>query len=101
MDIFIITGYNTPIGIKGANQMEYTPEIKNRLKRVEGQVRGILKMMEEEKECEPVINQLSAAKTALDRAIAVIVAENLQECVKEHKLKVMIQQMLFKKRSNY
>jgi len=83
MDICIKTGYNTPIGIKEANQMEYTPEIKNRLKRVEGQVRGILKMMEEEKECKPVINQLSAAKTALDRAIAVIVAENLQECVKE------------------
>lgn len=79
--------YITPIGIREANQMEYTPEIKNRLKRVEGQVRGILKMMEEEQECKPVISQLSAAKTALERAIAVIVAENLQECVKEQQAK--------------
>ena len=58
--------------------MEYTPEVKNRLKRVEGQVRGVLKMMEEEKECKSVVSQLSAARTALDRATAVIVAQNLE-----------------------
>ncbi|HEY4601675.1 MAG TPA: metal-sensitive transcriptional regulator [Cerasibacillus sp.] len=63
--------------------MEYTPQVKNRLKRVEGQVRGVLRMMEEEKECKDVISQLSAARSAIDRAIALIVAENLQVCVKE------------------
>lgn len=63
--------------------MEYSPAIKNRLKRIEGQVRGILKMMEEEKECKDVISQLSAARSALDRSIASIVAENLQLCLEE------------------
>ncbi|TXL67797.1 metal-sensitive transcriptional regulator [Cerasibacillus terrae] len=63
--------------------MEYTSQVKNRLKRVEGQVRGVLRMMDEEKECKDVISQLSAARSALDRAIALIVAENLQVCVKE------------------
>lgn len=63
--------------------MEFTPEIKNRLKRVEGQVRGILRMMEEEKECQDVIHQLSAVRSAVDRAIAYIVAQNLTQCVQE------------------
>lgn len=67
--------------------MEFKPEVKNRLKRIEGQVRGVLKMMEEEKECKDVISQLSAARTALERTIAVIVAENLQQCVKDQQEK--------------
>ncbi len=61
--------------------MDYSNEVKNRLKRVEGQIRGILRMMDEEKECKDVTSQLSAARTALDRSMAVIVAENLQQCV--------------------
>lgn len=63
--------------------MEFTQEMKNRLKRVEGQVRGVLKMMEDEKECKDVISQLSAARAAIDRAIAFIVAQNLEQCVRE------------------
>lgn len=63
--------------------MEFTPETINRLKRVEGQVRGVSKMMEDEKECKEVISQLSAARSAIDRAIAYIVAQNLEQCVRE------------------
>lgn len=67
--------------------MEFKPEVKNRLKRIEGQIRGILRMMDEEKECKDVISQLSAARSALERTIAVIVAENLEQCVKEQQEK--------------
>ncbi|MFD2707241.1 metal-sensitive transcriptional regulator [Salibacterium lacus] len=63
--------------------MEYTAEMKNRLKRVEGQVRGVQKMMDESKDCKEVVYQMSAARTALDRAMAQIVAENLEECIRE------------------
>lgn len=63
--------------------MEFTPEIKNRLKRVEGQIRGVYKMMDDEKECKEVISQMSAARTAIDRAIATTVAQNLEQCVRE------------------
>lgn len=63
--------------------LDYSNEVKNRLKRVEGQIRGILRMMEEEKDCKSVTSQLSAARTAVDRSIALIVAENLQQCLKE------------------
>jgi DNA-binding FrmR family transcriptional regulator len=40
-------------------------------------------MMEETKDCKDVITQLSAARTAIDRTIGVIVSSNLVECVKE------------------
>lgn len=63
--------------------MEYNDQIKNRVKRMEGQLRGILKMMEEEKACKDVITQLSAVRSALDRTIGVIVSANLIDCVLE------------------
>ncbi len=66
--------------------LDYSNEVKNRLKRVEGQIRGILRMMEEEKDCKSVTSQLSAARTAVDRSIALIVAENLQQCLKESEI---------------
>lgn len=62
--------------------MEYTNEMKNRLKRVEGQIRGVLRMLEEEKDCKDVITQLSASRTAIDRTIGLIVGSNLEECIR-------------------
>jgi DNA-binding FrmR family transcriptional regulator len=63
--------------------MEYNKEIKNRLKRIEGQVKGVLGMMEQGKDCKSVIAQLAAARNAIDRAIAVIVSSNLEHCIRE------------------
>ncbi|MCM3598590.1 MULTISPECIES: metal-sensitive transcriptional regulator [Bacillaceae] len=62
--------------------MEYNDQMKNRVKRIEGQLRGILRMMEEEKDCKDVITQLSATRTAIDRTIGVVVSSNLVECVR-------------------
>lgn len=63
--------------------MEYDPKIVNRLKRIEGQIKGILRMIEEEKECKDVITQLSASRSAIDRTIGVIVSSNLIHCIKD------------------
>ncbi|PAV28707.1 cytoplasmic protein [Virgibacillus profundi] len=63
--------------------MEYNDQIKNRVKRMEGQLRGVLKMMEENKDCKDVITQLSAIRSAVDRTVGVIVSSNLVECVLE------------------
>ncbi|GLB58769.1 metal-sensitive transcriptional regulator [Cytobacillus sp. NCCP-133] len=63
--------------------MEYTPEMKNRLKRLEGQVRGVIRMMEEEKHCKDVVTQLSAVRSAVDRAMGYIVAKNLESCIRD------------------
>ncbi|MGG3505021.1 metal-sensitive transcriptional regulator [Paenibacillus lautus] len=63
--------------------MDYNDQMKNRVKRIEGQLRGILKMMEENKDCKDVITQLSATRTAIDRTIGVVVSSNLVECVQK------------------
>lgn len=63
--------------------MQYDDQMKNRIKRIEGQLRGILKMMEEDKDCREVITQLSASRTAIDRTIGVVVSSNLVDCVRK------------------
>ncbi|MGG7621693.1 metal-sensitive transcriptional regulator [Robertmurraya sp. GLU-23] len=65
--------------------MEYNTQIQNRVKRMEGQLRGILRMMEENKDCKEVITQLSAVRTAVDRTMGVIVSSNLVDCVQKAK----------------
>jgi len=61
----------------------YTEEMKTRLRRIEGQIRGVLRLMEEGKSCKEVVSQLSAVRNASDKAIAQIVAENLKQCLLE------------------
>lgn len=56
-------------------------KLLNRLRRTEGQIRGIQKMIEEEKECIDIITQLSAVRSSIDRAMGLIVAENLKNCL--------------------
>ena len=60
---------------------EYDRKIMNRMKRAEGQMRGVQKMMDEGEDCRSVVTQLSAIRSSLDRAIGLIVAENLVECI--------------------
>ena len=56
-------------------------DILNRLKRTEGQLRGIQKMIEDEKECVDVITQLSAVSSSVNRIMGIIAAENLKNCL--------------------
>lgn len=65
--------------------MKYDEDVKRRLKRVEGQIRGVLKMMDEEQPCKDVVAQLSAVRSAADKAIAYIVAVYLEQCILEEK----------------
>lgn len=63
--------------------MKYDLKIINRMKRVEGQIKGVLRMMEEEKDCRDVVTQLSAIRSAIDRTVALIVSQNLERCIRE------------------
>ena len=53
----------------------------NRIKRAQGQLAGVLWMLEEGRECEDVVTQLAAVSKALDRAGFAIVATGLQQCL--------------------
>ena len=55
--------------------------IKNRLKRIEGQVRGLIKMVEDDKDCEDILIQISSAKSALHKTGQVILEGHLKDCV--------------------
>lgn len=65
--------------------MELDPvELKpvlNRLKRAQGQLAAVIRMIEEGRECSEVITQLSAASKAMDRAGFSIIASGLQSCM--------------------
>ncbi|MGH3465000.1 MAG: metal-sensitive transcriptional regulator [Kribbellaceae bacterium] len=59
---------------------EMTPVI-NRIKRAQGQLAGVLRMLEEGRDCEDVVTQLAAVSRALDRAGFAIIASGLQQCL--------------------
>ena len=54
-----------------------------RLKRSEGQLRGIQKMMEEERDCVDIITQLTAVRSSVDRIIELMIMENLTACIND------------------
>jgi len=58
--------------------------ILNRLNRVEGQIRGIIRMVEEGKDCEDVLTQVAAARSAMNRIGIHIITRRMQECLKEN-----------------
>ena len=53
----------------------------NRLARVEGQIRGIQKLINQDEECEKVLQQLSAARKALDKAFSEMLSCIIEEDV--------------------
>lgn len=55
--------------------------VLNRLRRAQGQISGVIRMIEEGRDCEEVVTQLAAASRALDRAGFAIIASGLQRCV--------------------
>jgi CsoR family transcriptional regulator, copper-sensing transcriptional repressor len=80
--------YYTPYSIK--NQLTMTPmskltdpvqkkDVLSRLAKVEGQLRGIQKMIHEEQDCEKVAQQLAASRKALDKTFFTLLA-----CVMQH-----------------
>lgn len=53
----------------------------NRMKRTQGQMNGILNMMEDERSCEDIVMQLRAVRSSIDKVIALITAENLIQTI--------------------
>lgn len=57
--------------------------VLKRLKRIEGQVRGLVRMVEEDRYCIDVVTQISAVRAALRRAEEEVLKDHLAHCV-EH-----------------
>ncbi len=57
------------------------PEVSARLRRIEGQIRGLQKMVDEDRYCIDVLTQVSAVKAALDRVALLLLADHTAHCV--------------------
>ncbi|MCB0942231.1 MAG: metal-sensitive transcriptional regulator [Mycobacterium sp.] len=55
-------------------------EVLNRLRRAQGQLAGVISMVEQGRSCKDIVTQLAAVSKALDRAGFKIVATGLREC---------------------
>ncbi len=58
-------------------------QILARLRRMEGQLKGIQKMVEEEKYCVDVLNQLSSIIAATQKVATIIMTDHIKGCVRE------------------
>jgi DNA-binding FrmR family transcriptional regulator len=58
-----------------------TGDVVKRLRRAEGQIRGVIAMLEQGRDCADVVTQLAAVSRALDRAGFKIIASGLQQCI--------------------
>jgi DNA-binding FrmR family transcriptional regulator len=61
--------------------LEDRERILKRLKSIEGHIRGIQRMVEEDKYCIDVIKQILAVKSATDKVSALILKNHLESCV--------------------
>lgn len=52
-----------------------------RLRRVEGQIRGIQRMLEQDRVCEDIVTQVMAARTALDQVSLLILDHHVERCI--------------------
>ena len=64
--------------------MKCNKDIMNRVKRLQGQINGILNMMEEERDCSDILTQLSAVRSSVDRVISLTSTENLLAVIEEN-----------------
>jgi DNA-binding FrmR family transcriptional regulator len=57
------------------------PQLQQRLRRIEGQVRGVQRMVEEDRYCIDVLTQISAVQAALDKVALGLLDDHARHCV--------------------
>ncbi len=60
---------------------EYRDDILKRLRRIEGQVKGIQKMIEEEKNCADILTQVAAVRAAVNKTGSLILERHSMTCI--------------------
>ena len=62
---------------------ETLADVVVRLRRAQGQIGGVIQMIEDGRDCKDIVTQLAAASRALDRAGFKIIATGLQQCIQQ------------------
>ena len=61
-------------------------DILNRLKRAEGQLRGIQKMIEDEQECIDIVTQLTAVRSSINRTMGLVISSQITRALQDPNL---------------
>ena len=61
--------------------MKESSSISNRLKRIEGQVKGLQNMLNDKRPCNEILTQLAAIRSALDKVGIHLISERMKECL--------------------
>ena len=78
-----IAGMHTVPERKKVRDENERRELMNRLKRIEGQVRGLQRMLDEDAYCPDILTQASAVNSALNSFCRVLLANHIRTCVSE------------------
>ena len=57
------------------------PELRNRLSRIEGQVRGVAKMVEDDTYCIDILTQIGAVRAAMDKVALALLKDHTEHCI--------------------
>ncbi|MFW5794940.1 MAG: metal-sensing transcriptional repressor [Bacillota bacterium] len=63
--------------------MKCDKSLQNRMKRVQGQMKGVLSMMENDTACMDILTQLKAIRSSIDKTIGILTTNNLLETIEK------------------
>ena len=69
--------------VHGYIKADHKTRIQNRLRRVEGQVRGVQRMVEGEEYCIDILTQISSLISASEKVAAMVLRDHMDHCVRE------------------
>ena len=78
-----MTDSHAPCDRKRVRDEKERRDLMNRLKRIEGQVRGLQRMLDEDAYCPDILTQASAVNSALNSFCRVLLTSHLRTCVTE------------------
>lgn len=67
----------------GYIKADHKDQLTNRLRRIEGQVRGVQRMVDEEAYCIDILTQISSLIAASEKVAAMVLRDHVEHCVKE------------------
>ncbi|WP_372714043.1 metal-sensitive transcriptional regulator [Ilyobacter sp.] len=68
---------------KAHHSPEFKRKISNRLNRIEGQIRGVKRMVDEDVYCDDILNQVASIKSAMDGVAKELLGAHMKSCVAE------------------
>jgi DNA-binding FrmR family transcriptional regulator len=73
----------TPETVHGYIKAKDKEKIQNRLRRIEGQVRGVQRMVDEEAYCVDILTQIGSVVSALEKVGTILLKDHVEHCVRE------------------